>query len=212
MKIMTWESLCNRGDNVLKGIVKAIYSTMVCLLVPCILSSIPVQAAPKNDKSEGNPPFINKLKTDIVPQISTFNDVVVNSTQYNDVPVYTEGGKIVHLDARRQPILFEAYWCPHCQRTLVMLNKHRSQFGRFPILVSFGFQPNTSLHQAIKLTNAETKAFNIKNVKVYYILQYHIRNYAPNGIPELVFFHNGKLESLSGEHTLQIWETALEKR
>lgn len=190
--------------------IKAVVSAAIFMFVGSAVAY--AQSTNNNGNLGSNPPFVSKLNVDIVKPIPVFNAVSANAKQYENVAVYSPSGKLVNLDARRQPILFEAYWCPHCQRTIVMLNKHRSQLSSFPILVSFGFQPNTSLHQAIKLTSTELKALNIKNVKVYYVLQYHIRSYAPNGIPELVFSHSDKLESLSGEHTLQIWKMALESR
>ena len=156
-----------------------------------------------------NPPFRRELSLDIVRPDAAFDPVVANKNVYDAVGVYTATGKHVTLNASKHPILFEAYWCPHCQRTLVMLNQYQGSLAKRPILVSMGFQFNTTLRAAVSLENSELKAFHIHGFKVYYLLDPNQKRYVPYKYPTLVFDHNGMLQMLYGEHVLSAWKEAL---
>jgi len=185
---------------------------MVIMAIILVVTTISTSSTAIAKQSNTNPPFEIKLKDEIVQPITQFNVIPAQVNVENGVTAYSASGKLIHLNPKKQPILFEAYWCPHCQRTIVMMDKERSQLNRLPILVSLGFQPNTSLKQAVQLTNKEITELHLKNLKVYYLLQYHVRNFVPNGIPELLFPYHHRLETLSGEHTFQIWKTAINQR
>ncbi len=157
-----------------------------------------------------NPPFKNELGLMVVTPSSSFNPQTAPSAIYSHVSVLTATGKKVTLNAKNQPLLFEAYWCPHCQRTLVALNKNKSQLKRLPFFVSEGFVPGTKLTQAIQLTRQEFSYFHFSGFQVYYIINSHeVAKNAPNGFPTLAFVSQGQMLTLTGEHMLSVWKAAL---
>ncbi len=159
---------------------------------------------------EKNPPFKNELGLMVVTPGASFNPQTASSQLYNQVEALTAKGRMVMLNASRQPILFEAYWCPHCQRTLIALNKNKAHFKRLPVLVSEGFVPGTTLLQAIHLTSQEISAYHLNGFRVYYILNTNeVAKNSKNGFPTLVFSRQGHLFTLTGEHTLAVWEKAI---
>lgn len=145
-----------------------------------------------------------------MPLDTSFDPSPATAPIYHNITVYNADGKKVTLDASKQPIFFEAYWCPHCQRTLVMLNQNRSNIGQFPVIVSMGFKPGTTVAQAAARSDAELKYFHIKNVKVYFYLGNQTKQLVPKGYPMMVLPHQGQVVSLIGEHTLSVWEQALQ--
>ncbi|GEO28163.1 hypothetical protein AAC03nite_39480 [Alicyclobacillus acidoterrestris] len=155
-----------------------------------------------------NPPFMNKLNLEVVTPSNTFNSFDMNKSVYTNVPVYDSSGKKISLDVDKQPIFFEAYWCPHCQRTLVLWNKNHSKLQESPAIVSSGFEPGTTLSQAVALSRAEVNALGLKGFKIYFLLG-SAQKYTPAGIPSLIFKDKNQIEMLAGEHTLLIWEKAL---
>ncbi|MDQ0190241.1 TlpA family protein disulfide reductase [Alicyclobacillus cycloheptanicus] len=157
-----------------------------------------------------NPPFYNETKLDVVTPDPNYDPTSVNPAAYQNLTVYTADGKKVHLDAAKEPILFMAYWCPHCQRTLLLLQKNRSTLKTLPVVVSMGFQPGTTLSQAVKIGEEEKRGLNLTAYQIYYDVdtsQYAAL--AQKGYPTLVFSDKGKLNQLFGEHTLSVWQQAL---
>lgn len=153
--------------------------------------------------------FVNKIGLDIGHVNPKFDAQVATLGLYSKVNVVTESGKKVTLDADKQPLLFEAYWCPHCQRTLVALNKNKDQLSKLPVLVSTGFAPGTTLEQATEITREEFTALGLKGFQVYYILDpfqsiKYVKHY-----PKMAFFHEKTL-TLTGEHTFSVWQKALD--
>lgn len=167
----------------------------------------PVNSAAANQNA--NPPFANRLKDLPATPDPNFDPTTAQSSIYTGLTVYKADGTKVTLDASKTPILFEAYWCPHCQRTLVLLNKNRSQLAQFPIVVSMGFAPGTSLSQAVNITQQEMNYFHIQNVQEYYYLGTQSNELVPVGFPTLAFPGQGSVVTLAGEHTLQVWEQGL---
>ncbi|MBX5435700.1 MAG: hypothetical protein IRZ33_00620 [Alicyclobacillaceae bacterium] len=164
-------------------------------------------------KPKHNPPFANKLSVDRVTPNPRFDPVPADPTLYTHVAVLTADGEQVVLDARRHPVLFVAYWCPHCQRTLVALAHHRATLGSAPDIVSMGFVQGTSLAEAKRLTEEEVTALHLARLgKTYYLLNGNTHQYIPNGYPTLVFTRGGQLQMLYGEHAVQVWQTALRGR
>ncbi len=129
---------------------------------------------------------------------------------YSHVVVYDVSGKKVTLDAHNQPILFEAYWCPHCQRTIQLFEKQMSQLPVKPVLVSMGFAKGTTFQQAKAIGSQEAAALGIKGLKVYYSLNRNTETYVPVGFPTLVFNDGGTLKALYGEHTFSAWQAAFQ--
>lgn len=156
-----------------------------------------------------NPPFRNELKMDIIQPISKFDPVQANPVVYDQVIVYDAAGRKTTLDASKTPLLFEAYWCPHCQRTLVLLNHNWSKLSQKPLIVSMGFKPNTSLKEAVHLEQQELQTYHMKSFQIYYLLDPNQSKYVPYTYPTLVFNRNGSLDMLHGEHTLSAWMKAL---
>ncbi|MCL6548117.1 MAG: hypothetical protein K6T30_04315 [Alicyclobacillus sp.] len=161
-----------------------------------------------------NPPFAVLLNEERVAPNPRFDPAPASPSLYTRVPVWTADGHQAVLDARRRPILFVAYWCPHCQRTLVLLSQHQTKVGEMPDVVSMGFVPGTSLREAKQLTRQEEQALHLTGLanRTYYLVRPDANRYIPNAYPTLVFRHGWKLEMLSGEHTLQVWQTALDSR
>lgn len=158
---------------------------------------------------ETNIAFHNELKMEMVTPISSFNPTPATSPVYKHVEVYTKSGRKVMLDASKTPLLFTAYWCPHCQRTLVLLRKNLSSFTKKPIVVAMGYVPHTTLREATQLEDAEVKSLGLQGLTVYYLLDSNATKYVPVAYPTLVFMYQGKLERMNSEHTLAVWEKAL---
>ncbi|MCI0182697.1 MAG: thioredoxin family protein [Acidibacillus sp.] len=157
-----------------------------------------------------NPPFQNLLTSELTTPLSTYNpQTIADPTVFTHLTVYTASGKPVVLNASHTPLLFEAYWCPHCQRTLVLLNANKSHLRHFPIMISTGFAPNTSLQTAKHFTAEEESAFSLHGITVYYLLA-HWRPLIKE-FPMLIFpSKSGKIDQLMGEHTFPIWKKALD--
>ncbi|QQE78040.1 hypothetical protein [Alicyclobacillus sp. SO9] len=168
------------------------------------------KTAPAADAA-GNPPFQNKLKMEIGRKINRYNPYSVNAGVFSNVKVETPQGKTVFLNANKQPILFTAYWCPHCQRTLVLLKKNLSQLPVRPIVVSMGFASGTTLAEAKKLETQEEKVLGLGTAfQIDYGLSLGKKD-VPKGFPTLVYSDGTQLRMLYGEHTLKIWKEALAK-
>lgn len=155
------------------------------------------------------PPFKDSRSVALVNPISQFNVTQADTSVYTQVKVYDQSGHQVVLNAKDQPLLFEAYWCPHCQRTLVSLNQHRATLQAFPTIVSMGFVTGTTLKQAVSLSETELNTFHITNVKVYYLLDPTESKQVIHSYPTLVFPYHNQLDRLVGEHTYPVWQQAL---
>lgn len=157
----------------------------------------------------GNSPFSVRIGEDLAKPQSTWNPKTVSSSTYSDVHVLDASGKPVTLHVSNSPILFEAYWCPHCQRTLVLLSSNLSGIKSKPVLVSTGFAPNTTIQQAVSISHQEFKSLNLAKFQVYYLLDQSLLSKYVASYPTLVFEKNGKTQEMLGEHTLPLWERAL---
>ncbi|QSO51904.1 hypothetical protein JZ785_24570 [Alicyclobacillus curvatus] len=166
-------------------------------------------AAAGSAGQDANPPFANRLKDLPATPDPQFDATSVSAATYGSVTVYDANGSKVILDAKKTPILFVAYWCPHCQRTLVLLNAHRQSLAQFPTLVSMGFAPGTSLSEAVSITHQEMSYFHIQNVKEYYYLGSKSQTLVPQGYPTLVFPSQGSVSAMFGEHTIGAWQQAM---
>lgn len=155
------------------------------------------------------PSFKDSRSAELVTPIAKFNAIQADPNVYTQVKVFDQAGHQVVLNAKEQPLLFEAYWCPHCQRTLVSLNQHRSTLHAFPTLVSMGFVPGTTLNEAIALSDTELNTFHITNVKVYYLLDPTEAKQLIHSYPTMVFPYHNQLNLLVGEHTYPVWQQAL---
>ncbi len=159
--------------------------------------------------TQTNIAFHNELKMEMVTPISSFNPTATTSPVYEHVTVYAANGSKVSLNARKTPLLFTAYWCPHCQRTLVLLSKNRAVLRQKPIVIAMGYVPHTTLSEAKQLEDAEVKSLGLHGLAVYYLLDPNATKYVPVAYPTLAFMHGGKLLLMNSEHTLAVWEKAL---
>ncbi|WP_041695143.1 TlpA family protein disulfide reductase [Alicyclobacillus acidocaldarius] len=129
---------------------------------------------------------------------------------YGAVPVWTASGRQEVLTPERQPLLFAAYWCPHCQRTLQLLTAIRHRLKHMPVIVNVGYPAGTSLQTAIRIAREEDAALHLAPFEQVFILTPSAGDrYAPLGYPTLVFRQGSALWSLYGEHRAEIWEKAL---
>lgn len=158
----------------------------------------------------GNPSFSVLTSVDKMTPDGQFDPTLASEQTYAKVTVYDAEGHKVTLDARKQPILFEAYWCPHCQRTIQMFEKQIGQLPVKPVLVSLGFAKGTTFLQAKAIGEEETAALGIKGLSVYYFIDPNTAKYVPEGYPTMVFNDGETLKSLYGEHTFSAWQTAFE--
>lgn len=146
------------------------------------------------------------LNTDKPTPDNQFDFKSVSSSEVGGVKIVTATGKPVNPGSIRSA-LFEAYWCPHCQRTLVLLNAGKNKLKNIPVIVSTGFPKGTSLKQAVATSDKELKMLGIHGFKVYYALGENKQ--LVTGFPTLLFTHSGQRVRLVGEHTFDVWRKAL---
>jgi len=162
--------------------------------------------------ANGNVPFRNELNLDRTPLSNVYDPHSAPLSTVTQVQVVTGEGQQVVLDADKQPIIFVAYWCPHCQRTLVMFSQEERQLHQLPVVVSMGFQPGTTLAEAKKLTQEERKTLGLSSdFTVDYALTVQSAKYVPHGFPNLVYSDGTTLQMLYGEHSLSAWKMALDQ-
>lgn len=179
---------------------------MTLLTSACGISNSPTQDS--GAKGASNPPYRNLTEVNNRGQDPAFDTQEIKWNNYEQITVYSSDGRKHELDPK-QPVLIEAYWCPHCQRTLSMLASNESKFDRKPVLLSSGFTLGTTLQEAVQFTNLEMKDLKIEaKFQVYYYLGQIDESLAPY-LPTLVFSSKNSFEVLSGEHTLSVWEKAL---
>lgn len=156
------------------------------------------------------PPYENLLNSDKLIPDANFDTKLASESVYSKVKVYTANGQAMTLDAISHPLLFTAYWCPHCQRTLEALQQNSHKLKELPYVVCMGFGPQATLQSAVKIEKQEIQDLGLKAMNFYYIVgDPEEADYIPNGYPTLIFSQGNKLLSLSGEHEFSIWQTAL---
>ncbi|QQE79551.1 hypothetical protein [Alicyclobacillus sp. SO9] len=147
--------------------------------------------------------LLNKEKT--TPD-SSFDVKSITPTELHSMTIVNKNGNPITFN-KTQPILFEAYWCPHCQRTLLLLSSGQSKLKNPPVIVSTGFPKNTSLKEAVATSKKEFKMLGITGFKVYYALKENKK--LITGFPTLVFTMHSRRVKLVGEHTFSVWKKAL---
>lgn len=157
------------------------------------------------------PPFQNITAFEKVTPSSVWNPTKVSVSTYEHVLAINNNGKKSVLDAKKQPMLFLAYWCPHCERTIDMWTIHQKQIKSFPLLVFVGYPDGTSLAIAKQRAWAELHYFHVpvKENGVYFVIGSKQTKYVPNGFPALFFERGHYIESLLGEHTWSIWKKVI---
>lgn len=131
---------------------------------------------------------------------------LANASAYlASLTVVDEHGHKVKLNHTARPILFEAYWCPHCQRTLLLFHKTESIMKQAPIVISTGFPQGTILPEAVAASNKEFGLLGLSGFTVYYALG----NVQVPTYPTLLFHQNQSVNLLIGEHSRHIWEQAI---
>jgi thiol-disulfide isomerase/thioredoxin len=175
-----------------------------------VISTISILVSGCGLTSSSYPPFKVLLDVQKVTPSPSFDAQVVDAQLYSHVQVYTEDGKRVVLDAKQHPLLFVAYWCPHCQRTLVDLEKNQHQLKELPFVINMGFGPGASLAKAKLIEHQEMQALGLQSMKFYYVVNDpKEQRYIPNGFPTLVFSRGDQLLSLYGEHQFDVWQRAI---
>ncbi|GMA51860.1 hypothetical protein GCM10025857_32170 [Alicyclobacillus contaminans] len=140
------------------------------------------------------------------PDASYDPQTLANADQVlNSLKVVDRNGQAVDLRNTNQPILFEAYWCPHCQRTLVLFQHNPVLMGAKPIVISCGFPKNTTLKQAIAASDKEFQLLGLSGFTVYYV----VNPVQLPGYPTLLFHKGQAAHVLIGEHTSAVWEQAV---
>ncbi|RIV29300.1 hypothetical protein D2Q93_00085 [Alicyclobacillaceae bacterium I2511] len=186
--------------------IAGIIALLVTFITGCsILGSNGVEPA-KGNQSQENPPFTLLLNREITTVDSHYDPQIVQGDLYHHISVYAANGRQVALDVAKQAVLFSAYWCPHCQRTLVLLDEHQLSMKTLPVIVSTGFAPGTSLQTAKRLTAEEKRGLHLSGMTVYYLLGSGFRQFVSEGFPTLAYESKGRVNLLVGEHTLQVWQ------
>lgn len=189
----------------------AVAVASVTLLIGCGPAASPPYQGPRPGQGPvpnppaSNPPFENKLQQNVITPSPDFQP---SPAPVDRVTVLSADGKEMTLDLTKLPVLFQAYWCPHCQRTLVLLYQHRDTV-RQPIIVSTGFVPGTTLKEAVSLTEQEEAALGVHFPSIYYLLDNNVRSRVLHQYPTLYFPSGGKPQVITGERTLEIWQRAL---
>lgn len=156
------------------------------------------------------PQFENLLLMDPTPLVKVLNTMPVISVKADEhIRVQTSSGKWISLNAMQHPTLFVAYWCPHCQRTLVMLEHNRSKIAQWPTIVFTGYPPGFPLQWAKAIAREEQQALHLPTIAhADFLIGNDDMKYI-TGFPYLMFVHRGQLTSLVGEHTFSVWQQAL---
>lgn len=184
---------------------------LTMLVVTFAVTLITYERARRNQSVSlgSNPPYTNELTLDVAQPIATFQPTKTTSPVYNHVVVYTATGTKIVLQAKAQPLLFTAYWCPHCQRTLALLSKNASTLHVQPTVIAMGFAPGTTLAQAVSLEAQEIQDLHLQPFTIDYLLDPNQIRYVPEAYPTLVFPYHRGLAMISYEHTLAAWRQAL---
>ncbi|WP_161624330.1 hypothetical protein [Alicyclobacillus acidoterrestris] len=123
------------------------------------------------------------------------------------VSIVNSQGVSVSVTNLSEPLFFSAYWCPHCQRTLVSFDKNKSIIHDEPIVISTGFPPGTTLKQAVEATNREFHDLGVSGFKTYYCLSGISSSLVPI-FPTIMFHNHDTIHVLVGEHTSSVWNKA----
>lgn len=153
-----------------------------------------------------NPPFQVLLTDEQVAPQTNFHPTPAPAT-WSAVSVLTASGSSVRLTDSLLPALVVAYWCPHCQRTLVLFMRHHLSSAQKPTVISTGFAYGTTLLQARQITAQEERALGIKGLHIDYWLadwQAVVKQF-----PTLLFRRDKQWQVLEGEHTWDAWRQAL---
>ena len=157
------------------------------------------------------PPFRDVSSVEVVPLTKTDNAVVVSSKTYNHVVTQNNTGEKVVLNASKKPMLFVAYWCPHCERTLFMWKKDHA---KFPDLVFVGYPNGTKFAMAKNRAWSEIHYFHlpVKSSQVYFVIGNQQAKYVPQGFPNYIYAQHHQDKSLLGEHTWHVWQSVLKNK
>lgn len=154
--------------------------------------------------------FVNRTSQMRVQPDASLDPTRAVGIDERQIPVLNDRGTRVYLDAFRGPILFVAYWCPHCQRTLLLLTNHRRNLRQIPTLVFVGYPPQTTFAEARQVVREEHRALHLANFPTFYALSQTAGDtYAPKGYPTLAYPTETGVDLLFGEHTLSIWQKVL---
>ena len=105
--------------------------------------------------------------------------------------VQTVEGKEVVLDLRKGPVLFVAYWCPHCDRFL--LTAKEMGLERLPTVVSIWPRDGDTLADVVRETRAKLQRTGWEDTP-FYVLMAGSPSYV-QGTPTLVWWENGRMKA-----------------
>lgn len=154
--------------------------------------------------------FQNRLTMLPTAPDNRLDPTTANGVDYHHIRVLDANGKQVVLSVSQGPILFAAYWCPHCQRTLVLFSKKSQELQAKPVVVCVGYPAGTTLKQAVHVETEEVSELHLATFTTYYDLSPQAGDiYAPKGYPTLAYQALGQTKLLFGEHTWSIWKQVL---
>lgn len=155
-----------------------------------------------------NSPFQVRLNQEVGTLDPLFD---ATATKVSTVRVLSWNGTPETIHISSTPVAFVAYWCPHCQRFLTLLQNNWSTIQSHPAIVATGFTANTTLAQAKTLFHQEENAlhFHFPHSDVYFLVDTAESQRLVQAYPELYFTKNQKVLTLIGEHELSIWKKAL---
>jgi thiol-disulfide isomerase/thioredoxin len=157
-----------------------------------------------------NRPFENRLNALPTTPANVLNAKPADPAVYASIPALTPEGASLTLTPSERPVVFVAYWCPHCQRTLVLWDQHWSELSVKPVIVATGFEPGTPLAQAKQIDADEIRGLNLKHIQFdAYLLDTNIGKKVIQAYPEVVFQQGDQLLTVTGERTLAVWKQVL---
>lgn len=151
--------------------------------------------------------FVNKLDQENHGLNPKDDAQLLNSHSLKNLPVVKSSGEKVDIDFSQQPVIFVAYWCPGCQRELVLLNNNKEKFNKLPIIICTGFNKidkNTSLNDAVRIIDQGFNNLRIQGFTTYYSMTDPSNKDVPE-YPCVIYPKDNNLFRLTGEHTLDVF-------
>ncbi|MCL6516534.1 hypothetical protein [Alicyclobacillus sp.] len=172
-----------------------------------------VQNGPATDGAEAdrhfpaNQPFQNRLDALPTTPANVPNAKPADPVLYGALPVVTPDGRQETLHPADRPVVFLAYWCPHCQRTLVLWDQHWSELPVKPVIVATGFQSGTPLADARRIEEDEIRGLHLQHIQFdAYLLDADEGKRVIQAYPQAVYELDDQLLTLTGERTLDVWK------
>ncbi|MCL6600306.1 MAG: thioredoxin [Alicyclobacillus macrosporangiidus] len=167
-------------------------------------------AAASDRHFPANQPFENRLNALPTTPANVLNAKPADPAVFSSIPALTPDGAPLTLNPSDRPVVFLAYWCPHCQRTLVLWDQHWSELPVKPVIVATGFEPGTPLDQAKQIEADEIRGLNLQHIRFdAYLLDTDVGKKVIQAYPQVVFQQGDRLLTFTGERTLAVWKQVL---